>query len=74
MKIAVIGGSGLIGSAIAAHLTVRGHSVFSLSRSAQPDDLHAIKVDLSEAISPSYWIPHLKGFEAVINCAGRTSG
>ena len=70
MKIAVIGGSGLIGSTIVTRLALQGHSVFSLSRSPQLNDLHAVKVDLSEATSPSYWIPHLKGFEAVINCAG----
>lgn len=70
MKIAVIGGSGLIGSAIVARLTLQGHSVFSFSRRARPNDPQAIKVDLSEATSPTYWIPHLKGIEAVINCAG----
>jgi uncharacterized protein YbjT (DUF2867 family) len=70
MRIAVIGGTGLIGSAIVAHLSSRGDTVFSLSRSADPTDPRAVKVDLSEARSPSYWLPHLKGIEAVINCAG----
>jgi uncharacterized protein YbjT (DUF2867 family) len=64
MKIAVLGGTGLIGSAIIAHLTSRGHSVISMSRSS------GRKVDLAEATSPSYWTPHLAGVEAVINCAG----
>jgi hypothetical protein len=27
-------------------------------------------VDLNEATSPSYWLPHLDGVEAVVNCAG----
>jgi uncharacterized protein YbjT (DUF2867 family) len=70
MKIAVIGGTGLIGSAIVAHLRSRGHSVLSLSRSASSTDSRAIKVDLSQATSPSYWLPHLSGVEAVVNCAG----
>ena len=70
MKIAVIGGTGLIGSAIVARLSSRGHSVFSLSRSVHPADPQAIKVDLSQATSPSYWLPHLNGMEAVVNCAG----
>src|SRR5215207_5486169 len=70
MRIAVIGGSGLIGSAIVAHLAARGHSVFSLSRGARSSDPQASKVDLSEAGSPSYWLPHLNRMDAVVNCAG----
>lgn len=64
MKIAVIGGTGLIGSAIVAHLSARGHSVLSMSRSGDS------RIDLSEATSPAYWLPHLAGVEAVVNCAG----
>lgn len=64
MKIAVLGGTGLIGSAIVARLSSRGHSVVTMSRSG------AAKVDLSEATSPAYWLPHLAGVEAVVNCAG----
>jgi uncharacterized protein YbjT (DUF2867 family) len=70
MRIAVIGATGLIGSAIVAHLSSRGHSILSLSRSAGSTDSKAIKVDLSQATSPSYWLPHLNGVEAVVNCAG----
>jgi uncharacterized protein YbjT (DUF2867 family) len=70
MRIAVLGGTGLIGSAIVAHLCSRGHSVRSLSRSASSTDSRSIKVDLSQATSPSYWLSHLKGVEAVVNCAG----
>src|SRR3954470_9738434 len=70
MKIAVLGGTGLIGSAIVTRLSSRGHSVFSLSRSFCPADPRAIKVDLSHATSPSYWLPYLDGVEAIVNCAG----
>jgi uncharacterized protein YbjT (DUF2867 family) len=70
MKIAVIGGTGLIGSAIAAHLSSQGHSVYSLSRRVHQPNPRAVKVDLSQAKSPSYWLPHLNGMEAVVNCAG----
>ncbi|ANV99540.1 SDR family oxidoreductase [Bradyrhizobium icense] len=64
MKIAVVGGTGLIGSAIVAYLSSRGHAVVSMSRSGT----HS--VDISKATSPSYWLPHLDGVEAVVNCAG----
>ncbi|MFL5236172.1 MAG: NAD(P)H-binding protein, partial [Rhizomicrobium sp.] len=70
MKVAVIGGTGLLGSAIVADLSSRGHSVVSMSRSAGISSPGAISVDLNEATSPSYWLPHLDGVEAVVNCAG----
>src|SRR5215207_7116919 len=70
MKIAVIGGTGLIGSAIVAHLFGRGHRVISMSRSPDPSSSDFKKVDISKATSPSYWLPHLNGIEAVVNCAG----
>jgi uncharacterized protein YbjT (DUF2867 family) len=70
MKIAVIGGTGLIGSAIVAQLVSRGHSVFSLSRGVRRSEPWGIKVDLSKATSPSYWLAHLNGMDAVVNCAG----
>jgi uncharacterized protein YbjT (DUF2867 family) len=69
MKIAIIGGTGLLGSAIVADLASRGHSVISMSRGtdvARPD----VSVDLNKATSPSYWLPHLDSVEAVVNCAG----
>jgi uncharacterized protein YbjT (DUF2867 family) len=70
MKIAVIGGSGLIGSAVLADLSSRGHSVVSMSRSAGSAGTHGVSVDLSDATSPSYWLPYLVGVDAVVNCAG----
>ncbi|MFL6828054.1 MAG: SDR family oxidoreductase [Bradyrhizobium sp.] len=70
MKIAVIGGTGLLGSAIVADLSSRGHSVISMSRSAGVASSEAISIDLNKATSPSYWLPHLDGVEAVVNCAG----
>jgi uncharacterized protein YbjT (DUF2867 family) len=68
MKIAIIGGTGLIGSAVLAHLSSRGHSVVPMSRTAAGP--HGVSVDLARATSPSYWLPHLAGVEAVVNCAG----
>src|SRR3954447_16830371 len=70
MKIAIVGGSGLIGSAILSHLSSRGHSVVSMSRSAPSAGAHGVSIDISDATSPSYWLPYLAGIDAVVNCAG----
>src|SRR4051794_11176849 len=70
MKIAIVGGSGLIGSAILSHLSSRGHSVVSMSRSAASAGAHGVSVDISDATSPSYWLPYLAGIDAIVNCAG----
>ncbi|QHO73955.1 nucleoside-diphosphate sugar epimerase [Bradyrhizobium sp. CCBAU 051011] len=70
MKIAVIGGTGLIGSAIAAHLSSRGHSVVSMSRSGDQSGPAVQRVDISAATSAAYWVPYLDGIEAIVNCAG----
>jgi uncharacterized protein YbjT (DUF2867 family) len=70
MKVAVLGGTGLIGSAVAAHLCSKGHSVVLMSRGAAKQSASGISVDISKATSPSYWLPYLEGVSAVVNCAG----
>jgi uncharacterized protein YbjT (DUF2867 family) len=70
MKVAVVGGTGLIGSAVAAHLSSRGHSIVSLSRNAADASANGVAVDISRANSSAYWLPYLKGVEAIVNCAG----
>jgi uncharacterized protein YbjT (DUF2867 family) len=70
MRVAVIGGTGLIGSAVAAHLSSRGYSIVAMSRSEPGGSPNAVAVDISQADSSSYWIPHLQGVDAIINCAG----
>jgi uncharacterized protein YbjT (DUF2867 family) len=70
MRIAVIGGTGLIGSAIVAYLSSHGHAVVAMSRSARNAGTSGISIDISKATTSSYWLPHLAGIEAVINCSG----
>jgi uncharacterized protein YbjT (DUF2867 family) len=70
MKVAIIGGTGLIGSAVVAHLSSRGHSIVSMSRSAPGAGANGVAVDISKATSLSYWLPYLDGVEAIVNCAG----
>src|SRR5688500_14817485 len=70
MRIAVIGGTGLIGSAIVADLSSRGYEVVVMSRSARNAGTSGLTIDISKATSPAFWLPHLVGIEAVVNCAG----
>src|SRR3954454_20545370 len=41
-----------------------------MSRHAPSAGTHGVSIDLSDATSPSYWLPHLDGIDAVVNCAG----
>jgi uncharacterized protein YbjT (DUF2867 family) len=70
MKVAVLGGTGLIGSAVAAYLCSKGHSVVLMSRGAAKEGPSGVSVDISKATSPSYWLPYLEGVSALVNCAG----
>src|SRR4051794_33498672 len=70
MKVAIVGGTGLIGSAVLARLSSLGHSVVSMSRSAMGVSANHVAVDIPKATSPAYWLPYLEGVEAVVNCAG----
>jgi uncharacterized protein YbjT (DUF2867 family) len=67
MKVLVVGGTGLIGSAITARLTSRGHTVVAASRSAGRTG--HVSIDLAKA-AVADWSPLLHGVDAVVNCAG----
>jgi UDP-glucose 4-epimerase len=62
-KVAVTGAKGLIGSAVAAELTARGHAVITLGRGAG----HAVTLDLADP-----QLPTLPPLDALIHCAGVT--
>ena len=69
----VVGATGLIGSAVAARLSKEGHDILGVGRTAAADSLAVaqwLRLDLREATSPSDWLPHLAGIEAVVYCAG----
>src|SRR5688500_15844440 len=67
MKILVVGGTGLIGSAITARLASRGHTVIAASRSGGRTG--HVSVDIAHATLVD-WYPLLSGVDAVVNCAG----
>ena len=70
MKIAVTGSSGLIGSALVAHLAERGHEVVRVVR-PQSAAAGSIRWDpAAGSIDPA----DLAGTEAVVNLSGRSIG
>jgi uncharacterized protein YbjT (DUF2867 family) len=73
VRVLIVGAGGLIGSAAAARLAAAGHQVVALGRRAAQAGLVGatyVRVDLARAISPRDWTEHLRGIDAVLNCAG----
>lgn len=62
MNILLTGASGFIGRNIVAALAAAGHHVQPASRSNG--------VDFCHMLSPTDWLPHLEGIDAVINSVG----
>lgn len=75
MRVLVVGGYGLIGGAVTAALLSSGHDVTGLARS--PDygkrlfpAAGWIGADLGDLQRADDWLPHLSGFDAVVNASG----
>ncbi|MDG4657226.1 TIGR01777 family oxidoreductase [Ectobacillus antri] len=68
MKIAISGGTGFIGKALATHLISRGHAVFVLTRSDRTahDGITYVKWNAADNLFP------LPAVDAVINLAGES--
>ena len=75
MRILLVGGTGLIGSAIRARLSAEGHQCIVVSRhpTATPDP-HHVTLDMARTTDPSKWKSVLAGIDAVINAAGALHG
>jgi uncharacterized protein YbjT (DUF2867 family) len=75
LKVLVLGGYGLIGTAITRKLLGVGHAVTGLGRSARKGRIAApaadwIEADLSRLLTTDDWRTHLSGIDAVINASG----
>jgi len=72
LHIMILGASGLIGSALTAHLSQAGHSLVAVGRRLAPGLAPArhLKLDISRMTEPEKWRVHLAGVDAVVNCAG----
>jgi uncharacterized protein YbjT (DUF2867 family) len=75
VRVLVTGATGLIGSAVVARLVLAGHEVTAISRSIatakrrQPE-AKWLSLDIARQVTAEQWVPHFKGIEAVVNCAG----
>ncbi|KRR08011.1 SDR family oxidoreductase [Bradyrhizobium valentinum] len=75
MRILIIGGTGLIGSAIHARLFAEGHDCVLVSRHPTgTPGVHHVALDIAQATDASRWKPVLEGVDAVINAAGALQG
>jgi uncharacterized protein YbjT (DUF2867 family) len=73
LQILVLGASGFIGSAVATRLAAEGHEVVEASRHPRRAGLNParqIAIDVSRTTTVEHWLPHLRGIDAVVNCAG----
>lgn len=75
MRVLVLGGYGLIGSAIVHELFSRGDAVTGLGRNAQRGrslfpDVDWIEADLSKLTQAENWSAIISGFDAVVNASG----
>lgn len=75
MRILVLGGYGLIGSALTRRLIADGHEVTGLGRNAALGqrlipDAAWIKADIARLTTPGDWQPVITGFDAIVNASG----
>ncbi|WP_245447079.1 NAD(P)H-binding protein [Methylobacterium sp. 17Sr1-1] len=75
MRILVLGGYGLIGSAVLVRLIEAGHAVVSLGRDTRGarrrfPEATWIERDIATLREPAAWHPLIAGCDAVVNCAG----
>lgn len=71
MKILVAGASGLIGSRVARALVDAGHQVACAGRTPPRDARMAfVPADFARVPDAAWWLPHLRGVDAVVNAAG----
>lgn len=75
MNILMTGATGFIGNAILRALLQKGHQVKACCR--RPESLllnrlalTVLPVDYRQAGNPQFWLPHLSGIDAIVNCVG----
>lgn len=72
MRILLLGATGLIGAASRARLVAAGHDVVAVARRAGGPlpGVTWLALDIGRLDTPESWLAHLRGVDAVVNCAG----
>jgi uncharacterized protein YbjT (DUF2867 family) len=73
MRILVTGANGFIAREIIARLATSGHEIVACVHNKVLQNIpysRVFKADFATATYPEYWLPHLAGIDAVINCVG----
>lgn len=75
MRVLILGGNGLIGSAVTRAVTQRGHEAVAIGRdiaaaSRRMPGVDWRKADIARLADAEAWRPLLEGMDAVVNCAG----
>lgn len=75
MRVLILGGSGLVGTAVTKLLSDQGYSVTALARDISLPERRMpqadwLQADISKLLTPESWLPLLKDVDAVVNCAG----
>lgn len=73
MHVLILGGSGLIGGAVAVRLAADGHFLTLVSRRGGglvAPGVRRVALDLAASARAEAWSAHLSGVDAVVNCAG----
>lgn len=75
MRVLILGGSGLIGTAVAAALAGRSHVLMAFARdiaiaSRRMNGIEWQSVNIAALAEPGDWEPYLRDMDCVVNCAG----
>ncbi|MBE7370093.1 SDR family oxidoreductase [Ramlibacter pallidus] len=70
MRILLTGATGFIGRAVAQALRQRGHTVVSAQRRVPAGATDALQVDFAAVPRREWWLPRLRGIDAVVNTVG----
>lgn len=71
MRVLLTGASGFIGRAVADALRARGHAVVPVLREPPAGTAgDVVRADFATVPSPDWWLPHLRGIDAVVNTVG----
>ena len=69
-RVLIVGVTGFVGAALAQRLLVAGIAVDGVSRRRPTAPIRHVALDLAGMTDAAAWRPHLRGIDAVVNCAG----